>query len=57
MWKVWSFCIGILLGAALWWTGNTSSGLFTLAALLVFIPLLWLLFEGLVAFLFWMRFF
>jgi hypothetical protein len=57
VWKVWCFCIGLLLGLALWYTGNGSSGLFTLAALLVFIPLGWLLLEGFVAFLFWMKFF
>jgi hypothetical protein len=57
MWKVWSLCIGLLLGAALWLTGNWFSGFFVLAALLVFVPIAWLILEGFVAFLFWMKLF
>ena len=57
MWKIWSFFIGILLGAILWYSGNGSSSLFALAALLVIIPVFWVTVEFLVLILIWMKLF
>lgn len=57
MWKVWSFFIGLLLWAALWFTGNWSSGLFALAALLIIIPVFWVTIEFLTLILIWMKLF
>ncbi|HEY7348029.1 MAG TPA: hypothetical protein VH599_06880 [Ktedonobacterales bacterium] len=57
MWKVWSLFIGLFLWAALWFTGNGSSDLLALAALLIFLPLFWWAVALLAAFLIWMKFF
>lgn len=57
MWKVWSFLIGLLLAAFLWFTGNWSSGLFALAALLIIIPVFWVTVQFFVLILIWMKLF
>ena len=57
MWKVWSFLTGLLLAAFLWYTGNWSSGLFVLAALLIIIPVFWVTIEFLTLILIWMKLF
>ena len=57
MWKVWSFLIGLLLWAALWFTGNWSPDLLALAALLIIIPVFWVTVEFLFFILIWMKLF
>ena len=57
MWKIWSFFIGLLLWGVLWFSGNVSSGLLALAALLIIIPVFWVVVEFLVLILIWMKLF
>ena len=57
MWKIWSLVIGLLLEIILWFTGNSASGLFALAALLIVIPLFWVTIQFFFIILIWLKLF
>jgi ABC-type dipeptide/oligopeptide/nickel transport system permease component len=41
MWKAWSFVIGLIIGAWMWFTGTNIPDLLALVILLIAVPLFW----------------